>query len=121
VLLGGRKYVNQEDLSVDVLLRFLIEKGDIVRVKLFKVNIHGMGGSTFEEMREEGQSEGGHLKRSIEDQTGTAAFSQHLFVLSKSGEEVKARDTPLADGELIDGACSVAMCIDAAPGGFVFC
>ena len=34
VLMGGRKYVKQEDLSVEVLLRFLIEKGDIVRVKL---------------------------------------------------------------------------------------
>ena len=121
VLLGGRKYVNQEDLSVDVLLRFLIEKGDIVRVKLFKVNVHGMGGSTFDVLMEEGQSEVSHLKRSIEDQTGTAAFSQHLFVLSKSGEEVKACDTPLADGVLIDGACSVALCIDAAPGGFGFC
>ena len=120
VLLGGRKYVNQEDLSVDVLLRFLIEKGDIVRVKLFKVNVHGMGGSTFDVVMEEGQREVSHLKRSIEDQTGTAAFSQHLFVLSKSGEEVKARDTPLSDGELIDGACSVALCIDAAPGGFGF-
>jgi hypothetical protein len=31
---------------------------------------------------------------------------------------VKARDTPLADGELIDGACSMALCIDAAPGEF---
>jgi len=35
-------------------------------------------------------------------------------------EEVKARDTPLSDGELIDGTCSVALCIDAAPGGFGF-
>ena len=56
VLLGGRKYVNQEDLSVDVLLRFLIEKGDIVRVKLFKVDVHGLGGSTFDVTMEEGQS-----------------------------------------------------------------
>ena len=105
---------------MDVLLRFLIEKGDIVRLKLFKVNVHGLGGSTFDVTMEEGQREVSHLKRSIEDQTGTAAFSQHLFVLSKSGEEVKARDTPLSDGELIDGACSVALCIDAAPGGFGF-
>ena len=97
VLMGGRKYVNQEDLSVGVLLRFLVQKGDIVRVKVFKVNVHGMGGSTFDVIMEEGQREVRHLKRSIEDQTGTAAFSQHLFVLSKSGEEVKARDTPLSD------------------------
>jgi hypothetical protein len=41
-------------------------------------------------------------------------------VLSKSDEEEKARDTPLADGELLDGACSVALCIDAAAGGFGF-
>ena len=60
------------------------------------------------------------MKQSIEDQTGTAAFSQHLFVLSKSGEEVKARDTPLSDGELIGGACSMALCIDADPGEFGF-
>ena len=69
---------------------------------------------------EEGQSEVSHLKRSIQDQTGAAAFSQHLFVLSKSGEEVKARDTPLADGKLIDSACSVALCIDANAGGLGF-
>ena len=31
---------------------------------------------------------------------------------------MKALDTPLSDGELIDGACSVALCIDADPGGF---
>jgi len=86
VLVGGQKYVKQEDLSMDVLLRFLIEKGDIVRVKLFKVNVHGMGGSTFDVIMEEGQREVRHLKRSIEDQTGAAAFSKHLFVLSKSGD-----------------------------------
>ena len=92
----------------------------MLNYKLFKVNVHGMGGSTFDVMMEEGQSEVSHLKRSIEDQIGTAAFSQHLFVLSKSGKDVKSLDTPLSDGELIDGACSVALCIDAAPGGFGF-
>jgi len=40
----------------------ILNKGDIVRVKLFKVNIHGMGGSTFDVMMEEGQSEVSHLK-----------------------------------------------------------
>ena len=35
------------DLSVEVLLRFLIEKGDIVRVNLYKVDVHGLGGATF--------------------------------------------------------------------------
>jgi len=118
VLVGGRKYVNQEDLSVDVLLRFLIEKGDIVRVKLFKVNVHGMGGSEFDVTMEEGQSEVSHLKRLIQDKKGTAAFSQHLFVSSKSSKEVKACDTPLSDGELIDGDCSVVLCIGADPGEF---
>ena len=120
LLIVGRKYVNQEDLSVDVLLRFLIEKGDIVRVNLFKVEVHGLGGSTVDVIMDEGHSEVSHLKQCIQDQTGTTAFSQNLFVLSKSGEEVKARDTPLSDGELIDGACSVALCIDANPGGFGF-
>jgi hypothetical protein len=90
--------------------------GDIVRVKLFKVNIHGMGGFTFDVTMEEGQHEARHLKWPIEDQTGTAAFSQHLFVQSKSGEDAKPRDTPLSDGELTDGACSMALCTDADPG-----
>ena len=53
--------MSQEDLSVDVLLRFLIEKGDIVRVKFFKVDVHeqcqvhGLGISTFNVLMEEGQ------------------------------------------------------------------
>jgi hypothetical protein len=80
--------------------------------------VHGLGGSTFDVVVEEGQNEVRHLKCSIQEKTGAAAFSQHLFVLSKSGEEEKARDTPLSDGELIGGACSVVLCIDAAPGGF---
>ena len=67
-----------------VLLQFLIEKGDIVRVKLFKVNVHGMGGSTFDVIMEEGQSEVSHLKRSIEDQTGTAALASICLCYRKA-------------------------------------
>ena len=46
------------------------------------------------------------LRDAIEDQEGTAGWSQQLFLLGKSGED--ENQTPLDDAEVIEGECSVA-------------
>jgi hypothetical protein len=72
VLMGGRK------LSVDILLRILIEKGHIVVCQIIQVDVHGLGDSTFDVTMEEGQSLVHHLKWSIQEQVGAPVFKQHL-------------------------------------------
>ena len=54
-LLGGSKYVKQSELSREVLLRYAIQKGDVVPVTLFTVTVQKFGGSIFDVKMEEKQ------------------------------------------------------------------
>ena len=54
-LLGGSKYVKQSELSREVLLRYAIQKGDVVPVTLFTVTVEPLAGDIFDVKMEEKQ------------------------------------------------------------------
>ena len=110
-LLGGSKYVKQSELSREVLLRYAIQKGDVVPVTLFTVTVQNFGGSIFDVKMEEKQNSVKQLKLLIQEEQGTPRFSQALFLLPKSGKTEEASEFPMTDGQLIEGSCSVVLCV----------
>ena len=115
-MLGGRKYVKQSELSREVLLKYAIQKGDVVPVTLFTVTVQPLAGDIFDLQMEEKQSSVKQLRLLIQQEQGTPLFSQTLFLLPKSGKSEEASEFPMTDERLIEGSCSVVLCIDTQHG-----
>jgi hypothetical protein len=115
-LMGGRTYVKEEELTRDVLLEFAKCKGAVTEVHLISVSVHMMGGSEIVVALDDTKNKVTCLKCCLQNQLGIPMFMQQLFVVSKSGgnsavvceELAKA---PLGDDELIEGPCSVFLCV----------
>ena len=118
-LMGGRKFCPQEELTREVLLQYLKEKGDIREVDgLLDITVQTMTGKSFDVVLESGSSaQIGLLKSEIEEAEGTPACCQDLFVLrdgAAANEEGSV--VPLADGFVISESCTIALCVAVEPG-----
>ena len=114
-LLGGSKYVKQSELSREVLLSYAIQKGDVVPVTLFTVTVEPLAGDIFDVKMEEKQNSVKQLRLLIQQEQGTPLFSQALFLLPKSGKTEEASEFPMTDEQLLEGKCSVVLCVQTAP------
>ena len=114
-LLGGSKYVKQSELSREVLLSYAIQKGDVVPVTLFTVTVEPLAGGIFDVQMEEKQNSVKQLRLLIQQEQGTPRFSQALFLLPKSGKTEEASEFPMTDEKLIEGSCSVVLCVNTRP------
>jgi hypothetical protein len=76
-----------------------------------------MGGTELEVKLDDTANSVSCLKQSIQDGHGIPAFSQQLFLVSKSSDKaeanVEAKQEPMGDTELLEVDCCVALCIDA--------
>jgi hypothetical protein len=58
------------------------------------------------------------LKQDVQNGHGIPAFSQQLFLVSKSSDEAEAnvevKQEPMLDAELLLVDCCVVLCVDAA-------
>ena len=119
-LMGGRKFCPQEELTRDVLLRYLKAKEDIRKVEgLLNITVQTMAGKSFDVVLESGSSaQIGLLKSEIEEAEGTPACRQDLLVL-REGEAAAAEEgsaVPLADDFLLSDSCTIALCVAIEPG-----
>ena len=117
-LMGGRKYIKEEELTRAVLLEWAKRQGAVKEVNLISIAVQTMGGTETEVKLEDSDNSVRSLKRNIQDSQGIASFSQQLFLVSKkSGDKsessVEAKQEPMADNALLLGDCCVALCIDA--------
>ena len=112
-MLGGSKYVKQSELSREVLLSYVIQKGDVVPVTLFTVTVEPLAGDIFDVQMEEKQNSVKQLRLLIQQEQGTPRFSQALFLLPKSGKTEEASEFPMTDEQLLEGKCSVVLCVQA--------
>jgi hypothetical protein len=75
-----------------------------------------MGGTELEMTLDESQNTVKWLKLAIQDEQGISAFTQQLFLVSKSGDNnnasVESKQEPLKDDALVTDACTVALCVD---------
>ena len=55
-LLGGSKYVKQNEISREVLLSYAIQQGDVVPVTLLTVTVQPLAGDIFDVQMEEKQN-----------------------------------------------------------------
>ena len=120
VLMGGREFCLQEELTREVLLQYLKAKGDIREVEgLLDITVQTMTGKSFDVVLESGRTaQIGLLKSEIEEVEGTRACRQDLFVL-REGEEAAAEDgsaIPLSDDFVISEPCTIALCVAIEPG-----
>ena len=119
-LMGGRKFCPQEELTREVLLKYLKSKGDIREVDgLLDITVQTMTGKSFDVVLESGSSaQIGLLKSEIEEAEGTPGCRQDLLVLREgaaaSNEEGSA--VPLADDFVISESCTMALCVAIEPG-----
>ena len=64
---------------------------------------------------EEKQNSVKQLRLLIQQEQGTPRFSQAPFLLPKSGKTEEASEFPLTDEQLLEGECSVVLCVQTAP------
>jgi hypothetical protein len=124
MLMGGRQYAKQSELTREMLLRYAADKGDVVPVELFEVEIQNLEGREFTVTMEVGQKDAvaemdddntgnkadntvKSLKRKIEEVEGTSRWQQQLF-LADTGED------PLEDCDRIDGSSPVLLYVAGA-------
>jgi len=117
-LMGGRKYIKEEELTRAVLLEWAKRQGAVKEVNLISITVQTMGGTELEVKMDDSENSVHCLKQNIQDGHGIAAFSQQLFLVSKKGGDkaeanVEAKQEPMGDGELLVIDCCVALCIDA--------
>ena len=117
-LMGGRKYIKEEELTREVLLEWARRQGAVKEVNLISVTVQSMGGTEVEVKLEDSDNTVRSLKQNIQDSQGISSFSQQLFLVSKKGsdkaeEVVEAKQEPMGDGQLLLVDCCVALCIDA--------
>ena len=117
-LMGGRKYIKEEELTKEVLLEWARRQGAVKEVNLISVTVQSMGGTEVEVKLEDSDNTVRSLKQNIQDSQGISSFSQQLFLVSKKGsdkaeEVVEAKQEPMGDDQLLLVDCCVALCIDA--------
>jgi hypothetical protein len=116
-LMGGRKYIKEEELTRALLLEWANRQGAVKEVNLISIAVQSMGGTETEVKLEDSDNSVRSLKRNIQDSQGISAFSQQLFLVPKgSGKaeaNVEAKQEPMGDDQLIVVDCCVALCIDA--------
>ena len=117
-LMGGRKYIKEEELTRDVLLEWAKRQGAVKEVNLISITVQTMGGTEMEVKLDDSANSVSCLKQNIQNGHGIPAFSQQLFLVSKSSDKaeanVEAKQEPMLDTELLLVDCCVALCIDAA-------
>ena len=116
-LMGGRKYIKEEELTRAVLLEWAKRQGAVKEVNLISITVQTMGGTELEVKLDDTANSVSCLKQNIQDGHGIPAFNQQLFLVSKSGDKaeanVEAKQEPMSDTELLVVDCCVALCIDA--------
>ena len=117
-LMGGRKYIKEEELTREVLLEWARRQGAVKEVNLISVTVQSMGGTEVEVKLEDSDNTVRSLKQNIQDSQGISSFSQQLFLVSKKGSDkaeeiVEAKQEPMGDDQLLLVDCCVALCIDA--------
>jgi hypothetical protein len=117
-LMGGRKYIKEEELTRAVLLEWAKRQGAVKEVNLISITVQSMGGTETEVKLEDSDNTVRSLKQNIQDTQGISPFSQQLFLVSKktggkAEASVEAKQEPMADNALLLGDCCVALCIDA--------
>jgi hypothetical protein len=116
-LMGGRKYIKEEELTRAVLLEWAKRLGAVKQVNLISITVQSMGGTETEVTLDYSANTVRSLKRNIQDSQGISTFTQHLFLVSKSGDNaeasVDAKQEPLKDDALLSDDSCVALCIDA--------
>ena len=102
-----------------MLLEWAKRQGAVKEVNLISITVQTMGGTELEVKLDDTANSVSCLKQSIQDGHGIPAFSQQLFLVSKSGDKdkaeanVEAKQEPMGDTELLEVDCCVALCIDA--------
>jgi hypothetical protein len=116
-LMGGRKYIKEEELTRTVLLEWAKRQGAIKEVNLISIIVQTMGGTELEVKLDDTANSVSCLKQRIQDGHGISTFSQQLFLVSKSSDKAEAnvevKQEPMLDTELLLVDCCVALCIDA--------
>ena len=117
--MGGRRFCQEHELTRGVLLSYLRSKGEVAAVEgILKVAVQPVSGPSFDVTLAAGSGPDSTvraLKAQIEDQQGTPAHRQELFVLGGSDlADALGESEALADDSVIREACAVALC-------FCFC
>ena len=117
-LIGGRKYIKEEELTREVLLEWARRQGAVKEVNLISIIVQSMGGTEVEVKLEDSDNTVRSLKQNIQDSQGISSFSQQLFLVSKKGSDkaeeiVEVKQEPMGDDQLLLVDCCVALCIDA--------
>ena len=84
-------------------------------VTSFTVTVGPLAGDIFDVTMGEKQNSVKQLKLLIQQEQGTPRFSQTLFLLSESGKTEEASEFPMTDEKLLEGSCSVVLCVQTLP------
>ena len=117
--MGGRKYCKEEELTREVLLKYLKAKDEIKEVEgLVDVTVQTMTGHSFGVVLEAGAGAQVHvLKDEIKQAEGIPVQRQDLLMLSiEGGKGGQGNGEPLAEDFVIEADCTVALCVASTQG-----
>ena len=119
LVMRGRKYVKQSELTNALLMQYAAARGDIMPVELFQVNVQKFDGREFTVTMEvrpnQGKSQSTksntvkELKGRIEETDGTSRWQQQLFLANAASINRSRRAIPLQDCDLIDSSSPVVL------------
>jgi hypothetical protein len=104
--MGGRTYVNEEELTQQFLLEYLLkQRAEVFVIKTFEVNVETLSMENFVVEMDTKDNRVWVLKAAIEKKQGTKTHQQELFV----------DDRQLKDDHAIEGPCNVMLCVQPMP------
>jgi hypothetical protein len=116
-VMGGRTYVKEDELTRAVSLEWAKRQGAVKEVNMISITVQTMGGTELEMKLDDTANSVSCLKQNLQNGHGISAFSQQLFLVSKSGDKaeanVEAKQEPMSDTHLLVMDCCVALCIGA--------
>ena len=107
-MMGGRKYVQQEELTRDCLLDWLLRTKRGMLVETFDVSVGLLSGMNFGVKLDHSVNNSVKaLKEGIESQAGIARQDQEIFLVEDAAEEEASMD----DSGKISAPCSVVVLV----------
>lgn len=110
-LMQGRKYCSEEELTKDLLIKFLMLKGELTAVETFDVQVQALSGDSFVVKMDRQDARVSVLKTEIEKAVGASTYQQDLFDFA---EEEDDRGV-LTDTTSLIGPCTVILSVRAVP------
>jgi hypothetical protein len=119
-LLGGKKYVDEKELTGELLRRWAFGSRAVSKVVTFDIQINTLEGKSFVVTMDAEDNGVGALKREVASREGIPPNLQELYRVTEAeagegegrhGRNIGQQQIELGGGSTLDEACAVVLCV----------